>query len=56
MLFNSLRLEYGATTYEDGTPVTMKDAAISRARGEELYNHHLNTVTDHLSTIPKRQH
>ena len=43
---------YGATTYEDGTPVTMNDAAISQARGEELYKHHLNTVTDHLSTIP----
>ena len=41
---------YGATTYEDGTPVTMNDAAISQARGEELYNHHL-ILYDKLSLI-----
>ena len=43
---------YGATTYEDGTPVTMNDPAISQERAEELYNHHVDTVTDALETIP----
>jgi lysozyme len=32
---------YGATFYEDGTPVTLHDAAISRARAEQLLVWHV---------------
>lgn len=35
---------YGATYYEDGTRVTLKDAAISKMRAEELLLFHLRTV------------
>lgn len=32
---------YGATFYEDGTRVTMKDAPITKSRAEDLLNYHL---------------
>lgn len=35
---------YGATYYEDGTPVTLKDAPITRERAEELLLWMIKTV------------
>ena len=35
---------YGATYYEDGTPVTLKDAPITRERAEELLLWMIRTV------------
>lgn len=35
---------YGATYYEDGRPVTMKDPAISRERAEALLSWHVRNV------------
>ena len=43
---------WGATSYEDGTAVTMNDPAITAQRGEELYNHHVGMVTDQLQSVP----
>ena len=42
---------WGATSYEDGTAVTMNDPAITAQRGEELYDHHVGMVTDQLQSV-----